>query len=200
MTPTGSGLRVTGAGLRGRTALVTGGAVRVGRAISLALAAAQGAGAPDVRRAVTAYGVILAVVAAIGGALLGGLGGAGWVLWRLRQPVPTAVTMDVPWSWILALVAVAVLAGAVAAWWPARGLTRLDTMAVLRGQVASRRVGRGWPVVGGALTGLGVLALLWAALNPSDRSAVVILGAGVLIMLGLLLLLGAELALLPVAP
>src|SRR5690554_5586473 len=40
MTPTGSGLRETGAGLRGRTALVTGGAVRVGRAISLALAAA----------------------------------------------------------------------------------------------------------------------------------------------------------------
>lgn len=162
---------------------------------SLALAAAQGAGAPDVRRAVTAYGVILAVVAAVGGALLGGLGGAGWVLWRLRQPVPTAVTMDVPWSWILALVAVAVLAGAVAAWWPARGLTRLDTMAVLRGQVASRRVGRGWPVLGGGLAGLGVLALLWAAFNASDRSAVVILGAGVLIMLGLLLLLPALLAL-----
>lgn len=162
---------------------------------SLALAAAQGAGAADVRRAVTAYGVLLAVVAAAGGALLGGLGGVGWVLWRARQPLLSVVSMDVPWVWILVLVVVAALAGAVAAWWPARGLTRLDTMSVLRGQVASRRMGRGWPVVGGVLAGVSALALLWATLNPSDRSAVVILAAGVLLGVGVLLLLPVLLAL-----
>ena len=170
---------------------------------SLALAATQGAGAADMRRAVTAYGLVLAVLAAVGGAVLGGAAGAAWVLWRVRQPLPQVVLLDLPWSWVAALAGIAVLAGGVAAWWPARGLTRLDTMTVLRGQVASRRVGRGWPTVGAVLAGAGALLLVWAAVGTgsagdvagADRSVVLILAAAGLMGLGLLLLLPALLAL-----
>lgn len=162
---------------------------------SLALAGAQGAARADVRRAVVAYGLVLAVVATVGAATVGsvlGIGGAV-VLARLRPS--QHVGLELPWEWVLALVLASVVAAGVAAWWPARGATRLDIMSVLRGQVVSGRVGRGWPVVGSVLGLAGAGALLHAATTEPHRAPPWMIGGSALLGLGVLVLVPAILAL-----
>lgn len=162
---------------------------------SLALAGAQGAARADVRRAVVAYGLVLAVVATVSAAVVGavlGLGGA-LVLARLRPG--QHVAPELPWQWTTPLVLASVLAAGVAAWWPARGATRLDLMSVLRGQVVSVRVGRGWPLLGGVLALAGA-ACLWRALTVEPYQAMPwTLGGAVLVGLGSMLLVPSILSL-----
>ncbi len=162
---------------------------------SLALAGAQGAARADVRRAVVAHGLVLAVVASAGAALVGavlGLGGAG-VLARLRPA--QHVGLELPWAWVLPLVLASVVAAGLAAWWPARGATRLDIMSVLRGQVVSGRVGRGWPLVGGVLALAGAGTLVHAATTEPHRAPPWMVGGAALLGLGVMALVPAVLAL-----
>lgn len=162
---------------------------------SLALAGAQGAARADVRRAVIAYGLVLAVLATVTAALVGaalGLGGAT-VLARLRPG--QHVQLELPWLWVGLLVAASVVAAGVAAWWPARGATRLDIMSVLRGQVVSGRVGRGRPAVGGALVLAGVVALVVAMRGLPHQATPWTFAGAILLGLGSMLLVPAVLAL-----
>lgn len=162
---------------------------------SLALAGAQGAARADIRRAVIAYGLVLAVVATMTAALTGlalGLGGA-LLLARLRPW--QHVQLEVPWLWILLLSVASVLAAGVAAWWPARGVTKLDIMSVLRGQVVSGRVGRGWPLLGAALSICGLGALAGATQVAPYSASPWMLGGTVLLGMGAMLLVPSILAL-----
>lgn len=163
---------------------------------SLALAGAQGAARADIRRTVIAHGLVLAVLAAAGAALLGaalGLGGAG-VLAGLRPG--QHVQLELPWLWVSLLVVASVLASGAAAWWPARGATRLDIMSVLRGQVVSAHVGRGWPLAGMALALAGAGLLGWSlTVEPHRATPWMVVGA-VLLGLGVMTLVPALLAVL----
>ncbi|GAA5161533.1 FtsX-like permease family protein [Ornithinimicrobium tianjinense] len=163
---------------------------------SLALAGAQGASRADVRRAVVAHGLVLAVLATVSAAVLGaaaGLGGAV-VLARLRPD--QHVVLEMPWLWVGLLMLTSVLAAGVAAWWPARGATRLDIMSVLRGQAVSRRVGRGWPLLGCALVLVGAGLLGWSLTVEPYLATWWVVGGAVLLGLGAMALVPSVLALL----
>lgn len=164
---------------------------------SMALASAQGAGPADLRRQVLGYAVVLAAAAV--GAVLGigtGLAVAGYLR---RRSLDGFLPLEVPWLPLLGIVLLAVLAAALAAWWPARGVTHLDTMSVLRGRSVSRPVRPGMPVVGGVMVAAGaVLAGVGAVAGSGGEYALVAAGAltffGAVLMIPLLLVLAGRLA------
>lgn len=162
---------------------------------SLALAGAQGAARADIRRAVIAYGLVLAVVATVAAAVVGSLLGLGGSLVLARLRPWQHVQPELPWVWVCLLMLASVVAAGVAAWWPARGATKLDLMSVLRGQVVSGRIARGWPFLGAAMTVAG-LALLTGATQVMPQSASTWLMWGTVVLgLGVMLLVPAILAL-----
>lgn len=162
---------------------------------SLALAGAQGAAREDVRRAVVAHGLVLALASTLAAAALGlSLGALGAFLLTRSNPL-RHVEIELPLLWTSLLVMTSVLAAGLAAWWPARGATRLDLMSVLRGQVVSPRVGRGWPVVGAVLTVAGGAALVAALQVEPLQATIPMLGGATLLGLGAMTLVPAVLAL-----
>lgn len=161
---------------------------------SLALASAQGAGPAQLRRSVLGYGLVLASTATLVAIILGLVAGIGFLSWQRGANPTTYLPVTVPWVWLAVLAGVAVGSGLLAAWWPARGVSRLQTMAVLRGQVVARRVNRGAPVIGIAMTAAG-LAL--AAFGAPQEAGGTLIGIGfALVALGTLLLIPASLAML----
>lgn len=166
---------------------------------SMALASAQGAGPADLRRQVLGYAVVLATLAAATGAVLGvGIGLGAAVALRRRSP-NSFLPLEVPWLPLLAIILVAVLAAALAAWWPARGVTHLDTMAVLRGRTVSRSVGRGAPVLGVVMLVAGApMAVGGAVYGSGGEYALVAAGAltffGTVLLIPLLLVGAGRLA------
>lgn len=166
---------------------------------SMALASAQGAGPADLRRQVLGYAVVLAALAAATGATLGVGSGLAVAFYLRRRSLDSFLPLEVPWVPLLGIVVLAVLAAALAAWWPARGVTHLDTMAVLRGRSVSRPVRRGMPLVGGAMVAVGaVLAALGAGNPRGGEYALVAAGAltffGAVLLIPLLLVLVGRLA------
>lgn len=132
---------------------------------SLALAAANGATRAQLRRTLLAQALVLGAAAAVAGLALGILG--GWAAVRVIQRVrPTAQfgPFEVPILETALVLGFAVLAAVVSALIPARGLTRLDVVTALRGDVVSPTAHRGVPVVGIALFVAGSLAL-WFLVN-----------------------------------
>ncbi len=102
----------------------------------LGLLAAIGATERHVRLVMLANGVIVGVIA-------GGVGTAvgigGWLL--ASSAVESAANhrigrFDLPWMLILAVLALAVAMATLAAWWPARTVSRLPVMAALSGRPA----------------------------------------------------------------
>ncbi len=166
---------------------------------SMALASAQGAGPADLRRQVLGYAVVLAALAAAVGALLGVGAGLAVAVYLRRRSLGSFLPLEVPWVPLLGIVVLAVLAAALAAWWPARGVAHLDTMAVLRGRSVSRPVRRGMPLVGGAMVAVGAVLAVLGAGNPSGgQYALVAAGAltffGTVLLIPLLLVFAGRLA------
>lgn len=186
-----------GAALVLETVLLAAPAFAIGaarRRHSLALASAQGGSPADLRRTVLSAGLVLGSVAAATGLLLGAVTGVTYLRWRGSANPSLATIIDVPWSWLVLLTAVAVLAAAVAAWWPARGIGWLNTMSVLRGSTLAPRVGRGAPILGLALVAAGLVIAL--AGSPSSGTGGVAVGLGfALVPIGTLLLIPTALAL-----
>lgn len=166
---------------------------------SMALASAQGAGPADLRRQVLGYAVVLAALAAATGATLGVGSGLGLAAYLRRRSIDSFLPLEVPWLPLLAIVVVAVLAAALAAWWPARGVTHLDTMAVLRGRSVSRPIRRGMPAVGAVMVTAGAVLATFGALSP-NRGDVALTAAsgltffGVVLLIPLILVLAGRLA------
>jgi putative ABC transport system permease protein len=127
----------------------------------LALLAANGATAADLRRSVLASGLFLGAGAAVAGALLG----IGLV--RVAVPVLEDRTtaafgpFEVAPLDVLIIVAVGTLAGLIAAWVPARQAARTDVVTTLSGRRGQVRSSWHWPVVGLLVTlvGLGLTVL-----------------------------------------
>jgi putative ABC transport system permease protein len=107
----------------------------------LGLLAALGATERHLRLAMLANGVIVGLVAALAGAVIGVVG------WLAAAPALEAAIghrvdrFDLPWRLIVECLALAVVAATAAAWWPARTMARMPVMAAL-----SRRPSRPLPV------------------------------------------------------
>lgn len=169
---------------------------------SLALAAANGATRAQLRRTLLAQALLLGALAAVVGLLLGLLGAAVAVPLAMRQgwlvqPGP----FEIPRLEVLVILGCAILAAVVSALIPARGLTRLDVVGALRGDVVSPPAERRLPVAGLALFAAGA-ALLWFTVTrpPGDGQVplwtIGVLAAGLMVVVGALLLVPMILALL----
>jgi putative ABC transport system permease protein len=176
---------------------------------TLALAATNGAETRQLRRTVLAQALVLGVISALGGVVLGTLAvRAGLWWWVSTHPESSfaSIGLDIPWGAYAILVPCAVLSAVVAALLPSLRLGRLDIIGVMRGQSVSPRLNKVVPVVGLLLAVAGGAVVLSAARMQAGGDFRVATGA-VALVLGTLLLVPAILvafgalgARFPVAP
>ena len=176
---------------------------------TLALAAINGAQTRQLRRTVLAQAVVLGVISAVGGTLLGVAAvrvGLWWWVWTHPSTTFASVPLDIPWAAFAILVPCAVLSAVVAALLPSLRLGRLDVIGVMRGQSVSPRLNKALPVVGlvvAVVGGLVVLSSVRVAAGGEVRVALGSIGLvlGTLCLIPALLVLAGRLASrLPVAP
>jgi putative ABC transport system permease protein len=176
---------------------------------TLALAATNGAETRQLRRTVLAQALVLGVLSALGGVLLGVAAVRVGLWWWVRTHPDTSfasLSVDLPWGAFAILVPCAVLSAVVAALLPSLRLGRLDVIGVMRGQSVSPKLNKVVPVVGLVLAVVGGAVVLSAARPQSGGELRVAFGA-VGLVLGTLLLVPAILVAfgrlasrLPVAP
>jgi putative ABC transport system permease protein len=122
----------------------------------LALLAAVGGEQGHVRTVVLGGGVVIGLAAGMLG-MLAGLAVAALGQLLLDRNADTASgPYEVPWLQVLAVVAVAVLSGLTAAYFPGRQAARMNIVAALAGRREEARTTKGLPIVGGILVALGV--------------------------------------------
>ncbi|MBB5784467.1 ABC transporter permease [Nonomuraea jabiensis] len=169
------------------TVLLAGPAFAVGlrrRRRELAEIAAQGGSAAQLRTIVLADGLVLGGAAAFVATVLGI--GAG----TLGAPIVarwggTSGPPEVPWPPVLAVAALGLLAGIVAALVPAVQAARQNSAAVLAGRAPAVADRPGWPLVGAALVLAGLAATVVARRQPGSAW---VLASAVLVLLGLVVL------------
>jgi putative ABC transport system permease protein len=176
---------------------------------TLALAATNGAEVRQLRRTVLAQALVLGVISAFGGVVVGIVAIRVGLWWWVRTHPSTSfasVPLDIPWAAIAILLPCAVLSAVVAAILPSLRLGRLDIIGVMRGQSVSPGLNKVLPFVGLALAVAGGVVVLSAARMQAGGDFRVAFGA-VGLVLGTLLLVPAILVLfgrlaahLPVAP
>jgi putative ABC transport system permease protein len=133
---------------------------------TLALAAINGAQTRQLRRTVLAQAVVLGVISAVGGTLLGVAAvraGLWWWVWTHPSTTFASVPLDIPWAAFAILVPCAVLSAVVAALLPSLRLGRLDVIGVMRGQSVSPRLNKVLPVVGLVVAVVGGIVVLSGA-------------------------------------
>ncbi|MGC1207948.1 MAG: FtsX-like permease family protein [Ornithinimicrobium sp.] len=141
---------------------------------SLALASAQGAGPADLRRQMLAFALVLSTAASVLAGVLGVGAGTAMAAYLRRRNPGNVLPLEVPWLPLAGICVLAVGAATLAAWWPARAVTQLDTISVLRGRSVSRPVRRGIPVVGAVLilAGAGLAVAGIRILNGGEYALV----------------------------
>lgn len=148
----------------------------------LALVAAAGGSARDVRRVVLAQGIAVGVGASVLGAAAG-VGLARVLAWGL--PRYSGTTLG-PWDLDRRATGAALLLGALAAvlasWVPARTASRADVVVVLAGRRGQTRTRRGWPVLGALLVAAGVAVAVTVGIRPGGEFGVA--GGTLLMVLG----------------
>lgn len=161
---------------------------------TLALAASNGATTGQLRRTVLAQALVLGVLAAGIGAVLGIL--AVPVMTRGALPHVTdfaAGPLDIPWLPLLGVTAIAMLSAVIAALVPASRLGRLDIIGVMKGQNVSPPVSKVLPVLGLVLA-VGGGAVLFQSVVSHAREIPIVAG-GVALILGTLFLVPLALVL-----
>jgi putative ABC transport system permease protein len=143
-------------------------------------------GATDrhVRLVMLANGAVVGVVAAVAGALLGVV---GWL--AAASPLENLAghridRFALPWAAIAGAVVLAVLTAIVAAWWPARSVSRISVVAALSGRPPRPQPAHRFAASGGLLLAAGVVLL---GLSHERRRVFVLIGT-VVTTVGILLL------------
>ncbi|RBY96952.1 hypothetical protein DQ237_04925 [Blastococcus sp. TF02-8] len=146
----------------------------------LALIAVAGGSAGDLRRVVLGNGIVLGGGAAVLGAVLGvGAAAAAVPLVESRSDIVFG-PFDVPVAHILGVVAVGVVAGLAASWFPARQAARTDIVDALAGRRGQLRTSWRSPVLGLVVAGAGLALVVLGARGTELAVA----GGAVLLILG----------------
>jgi putative ABC transport system permease protein len=139
---------------------------------ALGMLASLGANRRHVRLVMVANGGAVGLAGALAGALAGV---GGWL--TLAPAMETVVghridRFDLPWWGVAAAVCLAIATALVAAWWPARSLSRMSVMAALSGRPPRPRPAHRFATVGCGLLAAGVIGLVLAnpAVAPGDSS------------------------------
>ncbi|HSJ36325.1 MAG TPA: ABC transporter permease [Acidimicrobiia bacterium] len=161
----------------------------------IGLMAAAGATSRHLHLAMVANGTIVGVTAASIGA---GVGLAAW--FALGPGLETSVghrivASNVPWPLVAASVILAIAAGTMAAWWPARRVSRMPVVAALSGRPPptspAGRSGRWGPL----LVGVGMLGLYLSGRNLTNWLVLGLLAASICaVVAGIVLLIPRVLA------
>ncbi|RYC11494.1 ABC transporter permease [Nocardioides zhouii] len=171
--------------------LLAGPAFAVGarrHARTLALIAASGGTPAQSRRVILGSGVVLGLVASGIGLVLGIV--AGWALLPLVQRFNGEWfgPFELPWLYLLAIVAFGLLSALLASAVPAWLASRQDVVAVLAGRRGDRSPRASTPVVGLVLLGVGIAASAYGAVtSDSGNGALWIAGSAVVSVLGMIL-------------
>jgi putative ABC transport system permease protein len=153
----------------------------------LGMLAALGATDRHVRQVMLANGAIIGAVAAVVGTVL------GVVIWLVTAPmVETAANHRIsrghlPWPVIAGVALLAVAAATLAAWWPARTVSRLPVMAALSGRPAPPRPVHRPLVVAVALVAAGATAVALADPLSTHIQPVYFVGGLVAVVVGTVL-------------
>ncbi|MBD3943272.1 FtsX-like permease family protein [Microbacterium sp. NEAU-LLC] len=135
---------------------------------ALAVAASVGAARGDVFRIVVLQGTVLGTVGGVLGVALG-IGAAGLTLWLTDDGVKGSFWgnwgLQIPWPIVCGILLFAVVIGTLSALAPARGATRGDVLAALRGSRRPSRLNAKRPLWGLGLMILGVVATVAGALT-----------------------------------
>ena len=187
-------------GLLLETTLLVGPAFAVSAARqrrTLALAASNGATTAQLRRTVLAQALVLGVLAALVGAVVGVIGAWAVIAWtRTHRPDTVFGPFDVPAGPVAIIVVFAIASAVIAAMIPSRGLGRLDIVAVMRGQSVSPRALVRTPIAGIVLAALGAVGVFWAVAFTSGAEPtwvdqvvpLIAMGGAILLVIGALLL------------
>jgi putative ABC transport system permease protein len=161
------------------------------RLAQLGMLSAIGATARHLRLSMLATGALTGVVASIVGALTGG---SAWVALTPTVESIAAHRIDrtaIPWWIVAAGVVLAVTATTVAAWWPARSISRIPTVVALSGRVPRPPGGARSALLAPCIGGIGVLAIhLGSGFGrdaPSMTETVLLIGGTLLLLAGVLL-------------
>ena len=171
--------------------LLAGPAFAVGarrHARTLALIAASGGTPAQARRVILGSGVVLGLVASTMGLVLGIL--AGWALLPLAQRFQGEWfgPFELPWPYLLAIVAFGLVSALLASVVPAWLASRQDVVAVLAGRRGDRRPRATTPLIGLVLLGVGIAASAYGAvMSDSGSGAFSIAAAAVVSVLGMIL-------------
>jgi putative ABC transport system permease protein len=195
-------LLIAALGLFIETTLLAGPAFAVSAARqrrSLALAAANGAEARQLRRYVLGQAVVLGVVSAaiaVAAGVLLTLLGLTW--WQAAHADFVTGPFEVSWPRVAGVFLCSLVASLVAALLPARGIARLDIVSVLAGRSGDRTVHRGLPVVGIVVMAISGVVIIWSASGGGASRGLntyFVAGGAVSLVLGSLMLIPALLAL-----
>jgi putative ABC transport system permease protein len=196
-------LLLAAVGLFIETTLLAGPAFAVSAARqrrSLALAASNGAEARQLRRYVLGQAIVLGVMSAAAATVAGVLlmlAGLSW--WKAGHATFEIGPFDVSWPRVLGVFLCAVVASVGAALLPAKGIARLDILAVLAGRSGDRPARRGLPALGVVVMVLSGIGLIWSVASGGESGSglqltFIVVGA-VGLVVGCLMVIPALLAL-----
>ncbi len=149
---------------------------------SLGMLSSLGATDRQVRLVMVANGAAVGATAAVGGGLV------GLAIWVAFTPTMQSIVnhridrFKLPWWAIGAALVLAFVTAVVAAWWPARAVTRVPVMAALSGRPPRPQPARRFAAAGVVLLGAGLGLLLFAY----EHKAPVIISGTIATVLGIL--------------
>lgn len=152
---------------------------------TLALAAANGATTPQLRRTVLAQALVLGGLSAAVAVVLGVLGAIVFLQVAEAREWMTVGPLDIPWGQVVGVVAVAVISSVAAALLPATRLGRLDIAGTMKGIHVPPPPSRVLPMAGILLAVVGGAAIITGA-RTTGAEVQILLGAVALIVGALL--------------
>ena len=150
----------------------------------LGMLVALGATDRHVRLVMLATGAITGAVAAVAGTVVGL---AGWIV--AAPAVESAANHrisrgDIPWPVVAAVALLAIAAATLAAWWPARTVSRMPVMVALAGRPAAPRGVRRPLALALVLVAVGVVAVAVADPLSDDVQPVLFVGGLMAVVMG----------------
>lgn len=142
---------------------------------SLATMTSVGATRRTLFQVLTANGLVLGTIGGVAGIALGIAGAAAFMMITANGSTTQYYGFHVPWLWLLAIAAYAILIGWVSSLLPARTAIKFDVVAALRGSKRPPAERKRTPVEGVIMLGIGVAltlagGVLLAILNEAGRN------------------------------